>query len=135
MTAGSQEISLYLVDDTIDAEALAERAYRLKRELIEAGAHPVTPVPLGQPPSGSKAADPIAVGALILSLANSPSLIAAIAGTVQSWMNRTATQRIRIKVGEKELEVAGPISAADEELIRDVIRRYFEPESGSTGEL
>jgi hypothetical protein len=45
------------------------------------------------------------------------------------------TQRIRIKVGEKELEVAGPISAADEELIRDIIRRYFEPESGSTGEL
>ena len=131
MAPDSQEIALHLIDDTIDTEALADRAYRLKRELVEAGAQPVTLVPAGRPPSGSKATDPIAVGALMVSLANSPSLIAAIAGTIQSWMNRTSTQRIRIKVGERELEVAGPVSPADEELIRDVIRRYFETESAS----
>jgi hypothetical protein len=117
MAADSQEIALHLIDDTIDTEVLADRAYRLKRELVEAGAQAVTLVPAGRPPSGSKATDPIAVGALMVSLANSPSLIAAIAGTIQSWMNRTATQRIRIKVGERELEVAGPVSPADEELI------------------
>jgi hypothetical protein len=126
MALPSREVRLYLIDEAIDAQALADRAYKLRRELIELGALPIQPTAAEETPSGSKAADPIAVGALILSIANSPTLIAALSATIQSWMSRTATQRIRIKAGEKELEVAGPLSSADVELIRDFVKRYFD---------
>jgi hypothetical protein len=106
--AESQEIALHLIDDTIDTEALADRAYRLKRELVESGAQPVSLVPTGRPPSGSKAADPIAVGALMVSLANSPSLIAAIAGTIQSWMNRTPRSAFELRLARRSWRSQGP---------------------------
>jgi hypothetical protein len=125
MTMKLRHVELYLSDDTMDADELAHRAYGLRRELLELGVDSVEPLKLEAPPSESKTGDPIAVGALIVGLVSSPSLIAALAGTIQSWMTRNASQRIRIKVGDKELEVAGPLSAADTELIREFISRYF----------
>ena len=110
--ADELELELQLVGaDEDDLERLAESTYQLRRELLELDVEAVSVRPSGPAPSGTKGGDALAVGELIVQV--SVAVLPALLASVQAWVSRLGSQKIRIKVGDDEIELSGPMSSAE----------------------
>jgi hypothetical protein len=88
-----------------DRARLAELTERLQSEVRELPVERVGPVPAGPPPPGAKAVDPMALGALVVSLA--PEVIPRLLDMVKGWLDRQPddTLKLKVVVGENSIEV------------------------------
>jgi hypothetical protein len=106
------ELELQLVGaDEDDLERLAELTYQLRRELLELDVEAVSVRPSGPAPAGTKGGDALAIGELLVQV--SVAVLPALLASVQSWVSRLGSQKIRIKLGDDEIELSGPMSSAE----------------------
>ncbi len=120
--ADNLELTLLVGHSSADPDELDLATRRLRAELQELPIDSVALATAGTLPAGAKGGDPVAIGALTLSLA--PIVVPALIEFLKSWLSRKEgrTVIIRNKVGdaETEVEIKAPLSEA---AISDLVDR------------
>ncbi len=106
-----------------DAEEIAEATFRLRRELLDLDVDAVEMPGAGEPPAGSKAVDVLAVGALVLHLADS-QLLHAVVSAVRSWLAGSPRRSIKLELGGDALELTGVSSGEQRRLTDEWLARH-----------
>ena len=106
-----------------DAEEVAEATAQLRRELLDLDVDAVELPPAGEPPPGSRAVDLAAIGALVVTVAQSP-LLASVLAAVRSWLAGSQRRRIKLELGGDVLELTGVSSDQQRRLIDEWLRRH-----------
>lgn len=107
-----------------DAEAVAQAATELREELLQLDIESADAPSIGQAPPGTRAAEIVALGSLIVSLIQSPGLLSSVVGTVQSWVARQGSRSVKLELDGDVLEVTGISSREQSELIQNWIDRH-----------
>jgi hypothetical protein len=125
--AGTVDILLELkADPESDPEEQELATRRLRRELLELDAGPARPaVAAAPPPPGSKAADPVTIGAIVLALSASGGVFAAVVETVRDWLNRQAARhQITMTIDGDSIELTRASAEERQALIDAFVRRH-----------
>lgn len=105
-----------------DAEELARLTGQLRSQLLELDVDRVDLVRGGQAPPGSKVADPITIGAIIITLA--PTVIQAVIGLVQNWHKDHPVSSVKVTLGDDSLELSNASPEQLEQLAQAFIARH-----------
>jgi hypothetical protein len=127
--ADSTFVELHLdAGDDADAREVDELTTKLRRELIRLDLDSVERPVMGEAPAGSKAADVVALGTLVVGLAKSAGVIKGLIDSVKDWLGRQREpQRSgKVEIDGDRLEVTGISSAEQERLIAAWIDRRSE---------
>lgn len=109
-----------------DAAELDEAAVRLRNELLELDVDRVTRSTAGAQPSGARAAEVLALGGLVVTLARNAGTIASVVRSLQSWLARDRSRSVKLELDGDTLEVTGVSSREQERLIEAWIARHAE---------
>jgi hypothetical protein len=105
-----------------EAEEVAEATLQLRRELLDLDVEAVELARAGEPPPGARAVDFIALGTLVVTIANSGLLNAVVAG-MRSWLGGHPQRSIKLKLGGDVLELTGVSSEEQRRLVDAWLRR------------
>ena len=106
-----------------DDEEVAEATLQLRRELLELDVEAVEIPRAGEPPPGSRAVDLAALGALVVTVAQS-QLLAAVVAAVRSWLAGSQKRSIKLELGGDVLELTGVSSDEQRRLTDEWLRRH-----------
>ena len=106
-----------------DAEEIAEATFQLRRELLDLDVDSVEIPGAGEPPTGSRAVDVAALGALVVHLADS-QLLAAVVTAVGSWLAASSRRSIKLRLGGDDLELTGVSSQEQRRLTDEWLARH-----------
>lgn len=122
-------VSVLLViepDPDLDADDLRDRlARRLRTELTELDVESVT-LATGEPaPEGSKSADPVTVGAVVVALSASGGVFTTLIDTVRAWLARQPAQhRISVTIDGDTIELERASAGQQQALVDAYIDRH-----------
>jgi hypothetical protein len=105
-----------------DAEELSRLTGQLRSRLLELDVERVDLVRGGQAPPGSKVADPITIGAIVITLA--PTVIQAVIGLVQNWHRDHPVSSIKVTLGDDSLELSNASPEQLEQLTKAFVARH-----------
>jgi hypothetical protein len=109
-----------------DAEEVANATLRLRRELLDLDVEAVEMPPAGEPPPGTRAVELAALGALVVTVAES-QLLGAVVAAVRSWLAGQPKRSIKLELDGDVLELTG-LSAKDQQRLADEwLRRHTSP--------
>jgi hypothetical protein len=121
---GAMTFDLQIEAPHADPQELELLTLQLRRELLDLDDVAVDRAPGGDVPPGSKGVDPTALGALVVTLAQSTGL-AALIHAVQGWLSASNRHTVRIQAADgATLEVVGASSADQRRLIDAWIDSY-----------
>jgi hypothetical protein len=106
-----------------DPEEITQATLRLRRELLDLDVEAVQVPHGGEPPPGSRAVDVAALGALVVNLADSQLLAAAVAA-VRSWLSGSPRRSIKLEIGGDALELTGVSSKEQRRLADEWLARH-----------
>jgi hypothetical protein len=106
----------------VDDDELDRLARQLRDQLLELDVEDVQPLHEGAAPPGSKAVDPAAVGALVVTLA--PTAIQSVLGLLQSWLHGRPAAGVKVTLGRDSLELTNATAAQIDELTRAFLARH-----------
>jgi hypothetical protein len=106
-----------------DAEDVAEATLQLRQELLDLDVDAVEVPRAGEPPPGTRAVDLAAIGALVVTLAQS-QLLTAVVAAVQSWLSRSPQRSIKLELGGDVLELSRVSSDEQRRLTEEWLRRH-----------
>src|SRR5205085_11712480 len=89
-----------------DAEEVVEATRQLRREQLELDVKTVVLAHPGEPPPRTRAVDFVALGTLVVTVANS-GLLNAVVAAVRSWLGGHQQRTIKLQLGEDVLELTG----------------------------
>ncbi len=92
----STELLISLSLDDGDAEELQNLSHLLKSEIEQLHVDSVNSVPAGEKPDGTKAADWVAIGQMVVTL--TPVVIPPLFDLLKSWINRQPSTPVKVKV-------------------------------------
>lgn len=98
-----------------DADETDRRTRQLRQELLALDVDDITLPSTHHAPAGAKG-DPISIGTLVVSLANSAALVE-ICRVVRAWVTRDHGRRITLKDGDRTLEITGANTAQHQQII------------------
>ncbi|HEY3733727.1 MAG TPA: hypothetical protein VGL63_07405 [Streptosporangiaceae bacterium] len=109
-----------------DTQEVADATLRLRRELLNLDVVDVATLRAGEAPPGSRAVDMLAVGTLVVNLAEA-QILPTVVATVRSWLAGSSWRRVRLELGGDVLDLTGVSSReqrrlADEWLARHAVR-------------
>jgi hypothetical protein len=121
---GKLEIEIDAGADS-DEEELAELTRRLRDELVQLD---VLSVDLarssGEIPEGAKAIEAAALGALVVNLASSSGVLAAIGTGIRRWLQRQRAGTVKLTIDGDTIELDRAPSAEQERLVELWIARH-----------
>src|SRR5512133_264050 len=91
----------------LGAEDVEELTLRLRRELLESDVLAVERAPGEDPPPGARAADPAAIGSLLVTLSATAAGLNAMVGTVRGWLRSNPNRKVAVSLGGDTLEISG----------------------------
>jgi hypothetical protein len=106
-----------------DAEEVAEATLRLRRELLDLDIGSVEPARAGEPPPGTRAVEVAALGALVMTVAQSP-LLTPVVAAVRSWLAGSQQRSIKLEFDGDLLELTGLSSKEQQRLADEWLRRH-----------
>jgi hypothetical protein len=106
-----------------DAEQVAEATLGLRRELLDLDVDAVELPRAGDAPPGTRAVELAALGALIVTVAQS-GLLAPVVAAVQSWLGRTHQRSVKLELDGDVLELTGVSSRDQQRLVDEWLRRH-----------
>jgi hypothetical protein len=109
-----------------DAEQLAEATLQLRRELLDLDVEAVEVPSAGEPPPGTRAVELAALGALVVTVAQS-NLLAPIVAAVRSWLAGQQQRSIKLELDGDVLELTGLSSKDQQRLAEEWLRRHASP--------
>jgi hypothetical protein len=105
-----------------DAEEVAAATLQLRREFLGLDVAAVELPRAGDLPPGTRAADPAAVGALAVTVAQ--SLLTAVLAAVRSWLASSQRRSIKLELSGDVLELTGLPSNEQRRLTDEWLRRH-----------
>ena len=109
-----------------EAEDVAEATLQLRRELLELDVEAVELARAGEPPPGTRAVDFVALGALVVTVANS-GLLNGVVAAIRSWLAGRPQRSIKLEFGGDVLELSGVSSEDQRRLAEAWLRRHAGP--------
>ncbi len=106
-----------------DAEEVAEATAQLRRELLDLDVDAVELPPAGEPPPGTRAVELAALGALLVTVAQS-QLLTPVLAAVRSWLAGSPRRSIKLELGGDVLELTGVSSNEQRRLTDEWLRRH-----------
>jgi hypothetical protein len=110
------------VGSAADDAEIAEATLQLRRELLDLDVDAVELQRAGEPPPGTRAVDLAALGALIVTIAQS-ALLPDVLAAVRAWVSRSQSRSIKLELGGDVLELTGVSSAEQRRLADEWLRR------------
>ena len=107
-----------------EPEETAELTRQLRWELLELDIDTAELAAGGEAPPGTRAADAIALGGLIVSLANASGLLASVVNAIQSWVSGYGPRSVKLELDGDVLEVSGISSRRQDQLIKVWLDRH-----------
>lgn len=107
-----------------DAEELDELTRLLRSELLEFDVRSVDPVRAGNAPPGTRAADVLAIGGLLVTLARSGDTLKMLIGAIQSFLRAQPTRSVELQIAGDTLKMSGVSSAEQQQLIELFVQRH-----------
>ena len=106
-----------------DAEEVAEATLQLRREFLDLDVDAAEAPRAGEPPPGARAVDVAALGALLVSIADS-QLLAAVVGAVGSWLAGSSRRSVKLELDGDALELTGVSSREQRRLTDEWLARH-----------
>ena len=106
-----------------DAEEVAEATLQLRRELLDLDVEAVELPRAGEPPPGTRAVELAALGALVVTVAQSP-LLGPVVAAVRSWLAGAPERSIKLELDGDTLELTGLSSKEQQRLVDEWLRRH-----------
>jgi hypothetical protein len=107
-----------------DAEEVAEATLQLRRELLDLDVEAVELARAGEPPPGTRGVELAALGALVVTVAQSP-LFGPVLATVRSWLAGSPQQRsVKLELDGDVLELTGLSSKEQQRLADEWLGRH-----------
>jgi hypothetical protein len=105
-----------------DAEQVAEATLQLRRELLDLEVESVELPRAGEPPPGTRAVELAALGALVVTAANS-QLLGPVVAAVRAWLAGAPQRSIKLELDGDVLELTGVSSKQQQRLTDEWLRR------------
>jgi hypothetical protein len=120
-----RSVRVQVAEEGADDERLDEVTGYLREELKQLDVGGVSPVRVGEAPDGTRALDVIAVGGLLVSVANSQAL-RSVVSAVRRWLSRgQGTPRsVRMEIDGDVLELSGASEGDQERLVEMFLTRH-----------
>jgi hypothetical protein len=106
-----------------DAEEVAEATLQLRRELLDLDVEAVELVRGGEPPPGTRAVELAALGALVVTVAQSP-LLGPVVAAVRAWLAGSPQRSIKLELDGDALELTGLSSKEQRRLVDEWLNRH-----------
>jgi hypothetical protein len=106
-----------------DAEEVAEATLQLRRELLDLDVEAVELPRAGEPPPGTRAVELAALGALVVTVGQSP-LLGPVVAAVRSWLAGSPQRSIKLELDGDALELTGMSSKEQRQLVDEWLRRH-----------
>jgi hypothetical protein len=106
-----------------DTEEVAEATLQLRRELLDLDVEAVELSRAGEPPPGTRAVELAALGALVVTVGQSP-LLGPVVATVRSWLASAPQRSIKLELDGDTLELTGLSSNEQRRLVNEWLRRH-----------
>jgi hypothetical protein len=106
-----------------DTEEVAEVTLQLRRELLDLDVEAVELSRAGEPPPGTRAVELAALGALVVTVGQSP-LLGPVVATVRSWLASAPQRSIKLELDGDTLELTGLSSNEQRRLVNEWLRRH-----------
>ena len=128
-----RDLKIELFEPGADVEMVDSLASDLRLELLELDVDSVSPVAVGPAPEGSKGVELVAIGALLVRVADSLPVVNAVVTSVRQWLARTAGsgRSLKITVDGQTLELAAATAEQQQQLVAEFVRSLSDPH-GST---
>lgn len=109
----------------VGADVLDGLVRRLRTELLAAEVENVVPVSTPDTPTGAKGADPVSLGALLVTLSAAGGVFSVLIETARDWLGRqTAAQEISVTIDGDTLVLKKSSARERGALIDAYIRRH-----------
>jgi len=122
----ASELRVQLAEEGADPERLEELTRFLRDELLQLDVDDVTALRVGEPPSGARVFDVLAVGGLLVSLSRSAEGLRPIVSAIRKWLARgEGTRRtVRLEIDGDALELSEASAADQERLVGVFVSRH-----------
>jgi hypothetical protein len=106
-----------------DPEEVAEATLQLRRELLDLDVEAVELARGGEPPPGTRAVELAALGALVVTVGQSP-LLGPVLAAVRSWLAGSPQRSIKLELDGDTLELSGLSSNDQRRLVDEWLGRH-----------
>jgi hypothetical protein len=106
-----------------DPEEVAEATLQLRRELLDLDVEAVELPRGGEPPPGTRAVELAALGALVVTVGQSP-LLGPVVAAVWAWLAGAPQRSIKLELGGDTLELTGLSSKEQRRLVDEWLGRH-----------
>jgi hypothetical protein len=126
MTDRAAQLTLRVEDNEADPEELADLTAHLRHELLGLDVEAVESPRLGEPPPGSRAVDLVALGTLIVTVAN-PELLVAVVAAVRAWLAGSQQRSVKVTLDGDTLELTGLSAKEQHRVVAQWLDRHTKP--------
>lgn len=106
----------------VEPARLEELTASLRRELNDLDVESVEPAPGRSPPAGAKAAEVLALGALVVKVAKSAGSVLPVVRALQEWASRGG-RTVKLDIGGDTIELTGASREQQDRLIAAWVER------------
>lgn len=119
------ELIVKIVDTDADDDVLERSALLLREEIGALDVDSVQPLTGGEAPAGTRGFSIDALGALLVSLGPTATVLGSVVKAVRGWLARGPRSRsIRLELGGDVLELTGASSQVQDRLVDEWIRQH-----------
>ena len=108
------------ISDETDAgdEELAAQTSKLRRNLLELDVEDVRHVSAGPAPEGTRAAEMLEIGSLIVALVRAPQLASSVAQVLSAWISTRNGRGVTVEMEGKSIELTGVAREDQQRMMR-----------------
>ena len=123
-----RELTIELVEPGAEAEMIDGLASDLRLELLELDVDSVSSVAAEPAPAGSKGMELVAVGALLVRVADSLPVVNTVVTTLRQWLARASSsgRSLKITVDGRTLELSAATAEQQQQLVAEFVRSLGE---------
>ena len=126
MTESTTRITVRVHDELAEPDEVAALAAGLRREILDLDVTAAGSVPAGPAPAGTRAVDLEALGAILVTIAESP-VLAAVVSAVTAWLTGRRQRSVTLEIDGDVLELTGIPSDEQRRLARTWLARHHRP--------
>ena len=108
-----------------DAEELDELTQRLREELLLLDVRTVEPTRHGEAPPGTRAAQLVAIGGLLVTLSRSADTLKLLVKLIQSWLHAQPARSVELQIAGDTIKLSSASSAEQARLIDLFVQRHL----------
>ena len=123
MTARA-ELTVTIDGSDLEDQELNAITLQLRRQILELDVDAVSLARSSAIPLGSKPADALSLGALVVTIASTPSLMKGVIETIQVWIRDRRVRSAAVDINGDRLELTGLTRKDQSRLVEEFVSRH-----------